>query len=905
MRIENIIPKIERTFLATGSTLGKYRIIEEIDRGGMAVVYKATQLDLDRVVALKVLPANITINRSFVDRFLSEAHAVAKLTHAGIVSIHEVAMEDNVYFLAMDYIPGRNLYYHLHLAKPRLAEVLEIVAGLGDALGYAHRKGIIHRDLKLNNVIMRDNKVPVLIDFGLAKAMEKSEGGTLTQTGEIVGSPAYMAPERLLGQDYDLRSDICSLGIMLYEMLTFKNPYLDPRSIHQTTMNVLDATPLPLRKLVPWLPAEIEAITLMAMARDPAKRYQTMDDFAGDIRRYLKGERVIARSPTLWWHVTHFFRKFWAVSAIGSILFTFSALFLAFLYVQGTKEKPHWQLVFEETFSDSLQSDQWSRPPPPDSSWGVRGGRLQVDCAGLSYIRLERSLTRDVMIEFDLAPTDTDVCNVGLFLCGNSPDSAYSVYLHRQGTAECGISYLGSSLLLHDADPAELPAAPVYHVVVKKSENQISLTVNDMPVAVLWDYFPLLGKNHQKIGFFAKGTTCGFDNLKVSRLAMPQLSGPSLVADRFWERGEFEGALEEYQGLLVDFPRSRTGGDVQMRIADCFIRTGRYTRADKVLADLWATPQLDERLRPLVRFMQGVVLQRTGGMGAAADAYAGAAGLAPFHTVNQSSLAYLSLAAADSLAQGRFAAVESLVTSLPTAFPVYTRQRGRLCCLLLEHLLRAQAYDRVIALEKKMERLYEGDPLVLSYARYAAGRAHLNKREMRAAADLLNSCAGGTGQAAIEASWHAWMTLAEIYESEFRYKDAIAIYRKVSQECPKSTPIAWMARIKTGDVGRFVEGAESCAVVCRQVASERQPFPLPRHVAMLYSGTEPEQSFRSWWTSQYGDDPEVYYYLAKAAAIGDRAKAAVDYLKQLKSRTSFYTFRYVELDQALKNIKQW
>src|SRR5271169_6018378 len=112
LKIHNLMPSLERTYLAIGSTIGKYRIIEEIDRGGMAVVYKALQLDLDREVALKVLPANVTINQRFVERFLSEAHAVAKLNHPNIVNIHEVAVENNVYYLAMDYIPGVNLYYY-------------------------------------------------------------------------------------------------------------------------------------------------------------------------------------------------------------------------------------------------------------------------------------------------------------------------------------------------------------------------------------------------------------------------------------------------------------------------------------------------------------------------------------------------------------------------------------------------------------------------------------------------------------------------------------------------------------------------------------------------------------------------------------------------------------------------
>lgn len=346
--IRNMLASIERTFLPVGSTIGKYRIIEEIDRGGMAVVYKATQLDLDREVALKVMPANISINRSFMERFMSEAHAVARLDHPNIVTIYEVAMEKNIYYLAMEYIPGQNLFYYLNFNKPKLIDVLEIVSKLADALAYAHQQKIIHRDLKLNNVIMKDRLTPVLIDFGLAKAMEDDVESAITRTGEVMGSPAYMAPERLLGGVVDHRSDVCSLGIMLYEMLTFKNPYLDQRNLHQTALNVMEANPIPPRKLVPWLPVEIEAITLKAMAKEPANRYQSMCDFKADINRYQRNEPVLARPPSLKSRCRHYVKRHWPILGITAITAAFSTLFALSFYIQKEKELSHWQLFYSE-----------------------------------------------------------------------------------------------------------------------------------------------------------------------------------------------------------------------------------------------------------------------------------------------------------------------------------------------------------------------------------------------------------------------------------------------------------------------------------------------------------------------------------------------------------------------------
>ena len=588
LKIHNLLPSIERTFLPIGSTIGKYRILEEIDRGGMAVVYKALQLDLDREVALKVLPANVTINRMFVDRFLSEAHAVAKLNHPGIVNIHEVAVENNVYYLAMDYIAGANLYYHLNYQKPKLIEVLEITAKLADALAYAHRQKIVHRDLKLNNVIMKDNVTPVLIDFGLAKALE-SEEGTITKTGEIMGSPAYMAPERLFGKNADARSDICSLGIMLYEMLTFKNPYLDPRSIHQTTLNVIEANPIPPRKLVLWLPPEIEAITLKAMHKEQERRYQTMEEFAEDIRRYQRGDTVLANPPSLWTKVKHYLKRHWQFLVICLLTIAFSTFYALSLYMHSKKEKPYWQLIYQMHFKSAPLGKEWYQYPEPsfknESAWSVKNSELWSPPEGYSFIRFNRTITRDARVEFDIRGIGANVFNVGFFLYGSCPDSGYGFHIYRGPNARCGITYPGSTYLFSDYNPIALAPSNRFHVVVERKESVISFRLNDMLIARICDFFPVLGPQHQAMGFFVNGAKYAIDNLKVYRYAIPVLPSPTLIADRFMERGDLETALDEYKDLLLDFSNASISQDIYLRIAECHIRLGQYDKAAAILRE--------------------------------------------------------------------------------------------------------------------------------------------------------------------------------------------------------------------------------------------------------------------------------------------------------------------------------
>jgi serine/threonine protein kinase len=568
LKIHNILPSIERTFLQIGSTIGKYNIIEEIDRGGMAVVYKALQLDLNREVALKVLPANITINRRFVERFLSEAHAVAKLQHPYIVNIHEVAVENNVYYLAMDYIPGRNLYYFLNFQKPKLVDVLEITVKLADALAYAHNRKIIHRDLKLNNIIMRDNVTPVLIDFGLAKALEGEEVA-LTKTGEIMGSPAYMAPERLSGANTDARSDICSLGIMFYEMLTFKNPYLDPRSMPQTTRNVMEANPILPRKIVPWLPAEIEAITLKAMHKEPDKRYQTMEEFRDDIKRYQKGDPVLANPPSIWSIGRRFWHVYWALLVIGMLIVLFSSLFVFSLYLDKKKERPFLRLSYQEKFDGENLNKDWKTFPTMGTAntqpWTLQRKALHSAGSGPSFIRLERPFSRDIRVEFDIMAVDGNLADAGFFLGGNRPDSGYCFHIHQGPAARCGISFPGSDFIFSDIDPFEFASAKKYHAVIEKKANSIVFKMNDKTIARLWDLFPSSGKNHRYMGFFVSETGCDFDNFSVSTYEIPLLRGPTVVADGMAQRGETGGALDAYEELFPDFSTTGLAGELLLK----------------------------------------------------------------------------------------------------------------------------------------------------------------------------------------------------------------------------------------------------------------------------------------------------------------------------------------------------
>ena len=275
-----------------GKQLGNYIIQAEIGRGGMAVVYKAYQPALERYVAIKVLPQQFTFDREFVERFLREARAAARLNHPNIVTIHDVGQADGTYYIVMEYVEGPSLTDLLHRQGALLPQqVAQIVAQVASALDYAHQQGFIHRDVKPSNVLLGAGGVAKLTDFGIVKA---AEGTRLTQTGTLLGTPEYMSPEQAKGLGVDHRTDIYSLGGVAYEMLAGRVPFTGE------TMAVLHAHVYERPDLRP-LAAGVQGVVGKALAKDPRHRFGSAGAFAQALERAVAGvpvERRAVEPPT-------------------------------------------------------------------------------------------------------------------------------------------------------------------------------------------------------------------------------------------------------------------------------------------------------------------------------------------------------------------------------------------------------------------------------------------------------------------------------------------------------------------------------------------------------------------------------------------------------------------------------
>jgi serine/threonine-protein kinase len=265
--------------------LGRYRIVSELGRGAMGIVYRAEDPLLNRTVAIKciILMDDPAVRADYEARFFQEAKAAGGLNHPNLVTIHDVGREGDIAYMAMELLEGTDLRALIERGAVPLPLALEIMAQAADGLAHAHEHGVVHRDIKPGNIMIVRGRVAKVMDFGIARVRASD---VKTQTGAILGSPRYMSPEQVTGQPADRRSDIFSLGVVLYELATGEPPFTAP-TVTQLMHLIASATPRAPSATNPGIPPMLDLIVARALQKQPAQRYQSAADLAADLRACL------------------------------------------------------------------------------------------------------------------------------------------------------------------------------------------------------------------------------------------------------------------------------------------------------------------------------------------------------------------------------------------------------------------------------------------------------------------------------------------------------------------------------------------------------------------------------------------------------------------------------------------
>jgi serine/threonine protein kinase len=276
-----------------GQTVSHYTILSKLGAGGMGVVYKAEDTRLKRTVAVKFLPPEFTHDQTARERFFHEAQAASALEHTNICSVHELGEHDGRTFLVMGFYEGETLRQKIDRGPLKIDEAIAIACQVVQGMAKAHGHGIVHRDIKPANIMVTTEGVAKILDFGLAKLSGRT---LLTRTGSTLGTAAYMSPEQARGESVDHRTDIWSLGVVLYEMIAGRRPFASDYE-QALVYQILNAEPEPLSKIRPETPAGLAQIARHALAKQAAERYQTMEELRDDLAAVAEGLKPLKANP--------------------------------------------------------------------------------------------------------------------------------------------------------------------------------------------------------------------------------------------------------------------------------------------------------------------------------------------------------------------------------------------------------------------------------------------------------------------------------------------------------------------------------------------------------------------------------------------------------------------------------
>lgn len=584
-----------------GDVFGNYTILDEISRGAMGVVYRARQVNLNRVVALKLLIAGERASQDQVERFYRETLAVAKLRHPNIIPIYDMGKVGNQHYFTMEYVQGKSLEEIIQQGGVDEEKALDIITQAGRALSHAHEQGIIHRDVKPGNILVDVEGHIQVTDFGLAKEVKTRRN--MTHSGVTVGTPHYMSPEQARGasRKVDQRSDVYSLGAVLYELLTGRPPF-DGETPVEVVLKVVQDEPVAPRKLGPRISKDLETLCMKALDKDLARRYQSMNEFLADIARYRTGEPIEARSSTLIYSIRKKVNKHKELStAISAAIIVLSVIFIllehrasAFKRELSDLREKHLETakreskLREEHERDAAQQDKWrmafNRPfeNATMEKWLSRGGTWEPLDSYLigratepSLLEYQESLCGNIRIGFYFmldAPL-TDYFGLGVSCTENREKSGYR-FLFKPGNL-----VLIKEGQVKEEIPLDLQTNRQYRIDVMRENDLLSLRLDDREIISYQDLLPLTGIECSRFRFLLSRSGVSIADLAIELESIPLRGSPFLMADRHFMEGRYQRAIEDYRCVAKMPPDAETAAEALYKMGLAYIKLDSLTEA--------------------------------------------------------------------------------------------------------------------------------------------------------------------------------------------------------------------------------------------------------------------------------------------------------------------------------------
>lgn len=608
---------------------GKYRIIETIGRGGVGEVWKARD-SFGNLLAVKTLLAGKGATRTQMKRFMREAKAMSRLRHPGICQIHEVGEAENAPYIAMEYVEGANLSAILGFPAPKrtdeqadrkdeepspsithlvdqiqnltapysadplaarqsmdgpsrilpLQQAVSIVIGICEAIQFAHERGVLHRDLKPGNIMIRPNGEAVVMDFGMAKMDTPEDELSLSMSGDILGTLDYMAPEQAAStKDVNEQADVYSIGALLYRMTTGHKPFKATGNLLQDAQKLQTHEPDPPSKHNPEIEPDLEVITLTAMNPDRERRYRSAAMLAEELQRFRSGQPIAARPPHFAYKLMRAIRQHHAVTALAAAVALVLAAFGGYAVHEQVVQTAEWLPVYHADFTAPgattqglvFQDSLNARHVPP---WKIQPGEGLV-AQQYQWCWLSAPTHGDVRVALDVVYEDQPG---SLNLCVNSRMDNLPSMWHVPPGVSAQIAGYGGTLDIVTKDQkvrnvtetysrtAEYHPHRTYHVVLTRAANRVRLRVDDGPELEMPDFMPLHGKGFNNTGLvFHETGPVTIRSLTVHRLSLPQKTQPTVAGDSLARWGRYAEAAQEYLSIAGDYAGTPVGERALMK----------------------------------------------------------------------------------------------------------------------------------------------------------------------------------------------------------------------------------------------------------------------------------------------------------------------------------------------------